>query len=69
LRVTTPKKRNRAITILMLPAAVFMFVVGWAFFWIGHQQKVLQKTQPARQKDSVTLRAALDIEEPQEISA
>jgi len=53
----------------MLPAVVFLFVVGWAFYWIGNQQKRPQKTQPASQKENVTLVAALEIEEPEEISA
>ena len=70
LRFQTPKRtRNRALTILLLPAVVFLFVVGWGFYWIGHQQKTTGKTRPASQKDNVSLTAAVEIEEPQEISA
>ena len=70
MRFPTPKRtRNRALTILLLPAVVFLFVVGWAFYWIGHQQELTQKTKPKSEKDTVSLMAAVAIEEPEEISA
>jgi Tfp pilus assembly protein PilO len=41
------KKRSRATAILLLPASAFIFLFGWAFYWIGnqkpHENKRLQK--------------------------
>lgn len=30
--------RRRAFTILLLPILVFVFMVGWVFYWMGKQQ-------------------------------
>ena len=30
-------KRSKALLVLMLPILVFIFVVGWAMYWIGDQ--------------------------------
>jgi len=30
--------RRRAFTILLLPIIVFVFMVGWIFYWMGKQQ-------------------------------
>lgn len=29
---------RRSLTILLLPIAVFFFMIGWASYWIGEQQ-------------------------------
>jgi hypothetical protein len=28
-------KRNRAVQFLVLPAVVFMWIIGWSLYWIG----------------------------------
>jgi uncharacterized membrane protein len=30
--------RRRALTVLLLPIVVFIFMVGWVLFWMGKQQ-------------------------------
>jgi Tfp pilus assembly protein PilO len=30
--------RRRALTILLLPIIVLVFMVGWTFYWMGKQQ-------------------------------
>jgi flagellar basal body-associated protein FliL len=32
------RKRSRIITILLLPLIVFVFIIGWAMYWIGKQR-------------------------------
>lgn len=32
------RKRSRIVTILLLPIIVFVFVIGWAMYWIGKQR-------------------------------
>jgi Tfp pilus assembly protein PilO len=32
------RSRNRIITILLLPIIVFVFIIGWALYWVGKQQ-------------------------------
>jgi len=47
-----------------------MWVVGWAFYWIGHQKEGKPETQPVAQKDKVTLIPGFALEEePIEASA
>jgi len=44
-----------------------MWIVGWAFYWIGHQKEGKRVTQPAAKQDNVTLIAAATLnEEPLE---
>jgi hypothetical protein len=45
--LTIPKgkrKRNRAVIAILLPAIIFLWIVGWGLCWIGHQ-KELRKPQ------------------------
>ncbi len=30
--------RRRAFTLLLLPVIVFVFMIGWIFYWMGKQQ-------------------------------
>ncbi|MGD0977611.1 MAG: hypothetical protein ABR962_00550 [Candidatus Bathyarchaeia archaeon] len=39
--------RNRFITLLFLPIAVFLWMIGWAMFWIGTRRE--QETQQIQQ--------------------
>jgi len=47
-----------------------MWIVGWAFYWIGHQKEEKRITRPVPKQDNVTLKAAVALEEePVEVSA
>ena len=70
LRVTKQKrKRNRLVVVLLLPALVLVWLVGWSMYWLGHQKEDKTRTEPARKKDNVTLIPAVTLEEPIEIEA
>jgi hypothetical protein len=40
-----------------------MWIVGWAFYWIGHQKEEKHVTRPAPEQGNVTLIAAAALEE------
>jgi hypothetical protein len=46
-------KRNRALSILMIPAAVILGLMGWVLFCIGSSKKELSnhKAEPHRQTE------------------
>jgi flagellar basal body-associated protein FliL len=60
------RKRSKALILLLLPAVVFIWMIGWSLYWIGHQ-KERQKAKPivARVPDYVHL-MPMAIEEPLE---
>ena len=33
------KKRNRAVSLLIMPGLILMWFVGWSFYWIGSQRR------------------------------
>ncbi|MCX8153894.1 MAG: hypothetical protein N3E52_05630 [Candidatus Bathyarchaeota archaeon] len=40
-------KRNRAVILMLLPAIIFIWVIGWSLYWIGQQKdqyKINQST-------------------------
>jgi flagellar basal body-associated protein FliL len=40
--------RNRIITILLLPIVIFVFIIGWALYWIGKQQTSTNRETPRK---------------------
>lgn len=34
------KKRRRLVVLLLLPAVIFMWIVGWSLYWIGGKKEV-----------------------------
>jgi nitrogen fixation-related uncharacterized protein len=38
--------RNRIITILLLPIIVFVFIIGWALYWVGKKQTDSNREPP-----------------------
>jgi Tfp pilus assembly protein PilO len=62
------QKRNRALVALLLPAIIFLWIVGWSLYWIGHQQERKQKPQHTRLKENVHLVPVL-LEEPEEMAS
>ena len=60
-------KRSRWLKALLLPAFIFLWIVGWSLYWIGHQ-KESRKPQPPpsnAEEDHVSLEA-IGLEEPLE---
>lgn len=60
-------KRNKAIIAVLLPAIIFLWIVGWSLYWIGHQKKprTLRSPQSTEEEDNVSLEA-IALEEPLE---
>jgi hypothetical protein len=61
-------KRNKAIIVLLFPAIIFLWIVGWGLYWIGHQKEP-QKAQPSsspEEEDYVSL-IPIVLEDPSEI--
>jgi flagellar basal body-associated protein FliL len=48
------RKRSRIITILLLPIIVFVFIIGWAMYWIGKQRSDTNSKPPSTAKDADT---------------
>lgn len=46
--------KGKAIRLLLLPALVFIFVLGWSFYWIGRQkadkEKRVKRTSPEQKQ-------------------
>ena len=62
------RRRNKAIVVLLLPAIIFLWIIGWSLYWIGHQKEP-RKVQPsshAKEEDHVSL-IPMVLEEPSEI--
>ena len=67
--MTIPRgKRNKAVIVLLLPAIIFLWIVGWSLYWIGHQKET-RKAQPSsypKEEDHVSL-IPMVLEEPLEM--
>jgi len=64
LRFTKPeRRRNRLVTVLLLPFVGLVWLVGWSLYWIGHLTEGKPKTQPKRLAADVTLIPANVLEE------
>ena len=42
-------KRRKAFTLILLPALAFIWLVGWALYWIGFQRKTTEKKQASNE--------------------
>ncbi|MGO8807285.1 MAG: hypothetical protein ACLQO7_11915 [Candidatus Bathyarchaeia archaeon] len=53
------RKRKNTLAILLLPALIFVFFMGWCMYWAGDKkdQKHLNRREP--KKDNVTLLPAV----------
>ena len=58
-------KRNRIIIAVFLPAIIFLWVIGWGLYWIGHQkeQRKPQTSPSATEENQISL-TAIPLEEP-----
>ena len=63
-------KRNKAIIALLLPAIIFLWIVGWSLYWIGYQKEPQkpQHPQSAEEEDHVSVEA-IALEETLETSS
>lgn len=52
-------KRNRVIVAVLLPAVIFLWIVGWSLYWIGHQKESRKHQPPAspEEEEYVSLEA------------
>jgi flagellar basal body-associated protein FliL len=62
---------KRVITLLFLPIAVFLWIIGWAMVWTGsHRRQKAQQTQAekASEEDFITVTVMIP-EKPEENEA
>jgi hypothetical protein len=36
-------RRNRALSVIILPAAVVVWFIGWGLFWIGSKKELFKR--------------------------
>ncbi len=63
------RRRNNRMALLLLPALVFIFFMGWSMYWIGNKKKPEHEKRKAPKKDNVTLLPAILEETEQMIVA
>jgi hypothetical protein len=63
------RKRSNKMALLLLPALIFIFFMGWSMYWIGNQKKPELAKRTAPKKDNVTLLPAVLEETEQMIVA
>ena len=60
------RKRSKAIAVLLLPAIIFLWIVGWSLYLIGHQKEQgKNKPSHAEEEDHVHLTSILLEELPE----
>jgi len=69
--LTIPKgrsRRHKAIIVLLLPAIIFLWIVGWSLYWIGHQKepRKAQSSSSPKEEEHVNLMPIV-LEETSEI--
>ena len=77
LRDTKPRRRNRLVTLLLLPVFAVMWLVGWTLYWVGGRKDEAQpELRHDRRSDHVKLFPVNTVvekedeeEEPVEIAA
>jgi hypothetical protein len=51
-------KRNRVVAVIMLPIAIFLWVIGWCLFWAGSQRNS-HRIRATDNEDFVSITTAL----------
>ena len=59
------RKRNRLVLVL-LPALIFIFFMGWSMYWIGDKKRPQKMKTKTLEKDPVTFMPIV-LEETQEV--
>jgi flagellar basal body-associated protein FliL len=60
------RKRSKAMIIMLLPALIFIFIMGWCMYWMGDQKRSDKIQHKPPEKDNVSIKPIV-FEEPQEI--
>lgn len=50
-------KRNPIVAVMVLPIAIFLWMIGWCLFWLGSQRR-LPKVQTEDDKEFVSVMPA-----------
>ena len=58
----SPRKRNPGIAVIVLPIAIFMWIIGWCLYWVGSRHKT-HEVQTGGDKDFVSVIAAVPDEQ------
>ena len=64
------RKRNRAMTLFLLPVLIFIFLMGWSMYWVGSQKRPLKRAKKTKlkepsKKDNVTFMPIILEEKPE----
>jgi hypothetical protein len=51
---------------MLLPALIFMFIIGWCMYWMGNQKRKERTQRKPPKEDNVTIMPII-LEETQEI--
>jgi flagellar basal body-associated protein FliL len=49
------RKRRKAFTLILLPAVVFIWLIGWSLYWIGLKRKTTEKKSAPKEYDVTML--------------
>jgi Tfp pilus assembly protein PilO len=60
------RKRSKAMIIMLLPALIFIFIMGWFLYWMGDQKRTDKIQRKPPEKDYVSIKPIV-FEEPEEI--
>jgi len=60
------RKRSRAMTIMLLPVLILMFIIGWCMYWAGNQKRTNKTQRKPPKEDNVTIMPII-LEETEEI--
>ena len=66
LRDTKPRRRNRLVTLLLLPLLAVVWLVGWSLTWAGSRKDTNAQNLQKRHEDHVTLVPAVAVNEQDE---
>lgn len=66
LRVRTQKpRRNRLLVAILLPAVVFLWIIGWSLYWIGHHRDNRKAERAKPSQENIDLEAILFDDQPE----
>jgi len=44
-------RRNRAVTLMLMPMAVFLWCLGWSLYWSGSRKNAMSQPKLSRDED------------------
>ncbi|MGA2310454.1 MAG: hypothetical protein ABSG57_13025 [Candidatus Bathyarchaeia archaeon] len=57
--------RNRLIKLLLLPVAVFLWIIGWTMMWAGTRKEQETRPETAAEEESITIMPMIPEEQEQ----